>query len=192
MFNDEAEAGFPENLQGDLVKTKFSRYSNHEVYFKQNAYNWISASTEPAPCYDAKGRVIPQTQISSTCTSDEQTKKLLLLLYNGKLFFSYWLVYGDEFHVTKDVLGSFVFPFSKLNGEDQRALENLYEELVAELPNTIQYKNNAGKKVGTFNTAKLWSITDKSDRVFLRYLCDNPERVFESIEHHVAKTILTK
>ena len=79
MFNDEAEAGFLENLQGDLVKTKFSRYSNHEVYFKQNAYNWISASIEPAPCYDAKGRVIPQTQISSTCTSDEQTKKLLLL-----------------------------------------------------------------------------------------------------------------
>lgn len=191
MFNDEAEAGFLENLQGDLVKTKFSRYSSHEVYFKQNAYNWISASTEPAPCYDAKGRVIPQTQISSTCTSDEQTKKLLLLLYNGKLFFSYWLVYGDEFHVTKDVLGSFVFPFSKLNGEDQRALENLYKEFVSELPNTIQYKYNAGKKVGTFNTAKLWGITDKSDRVFLRYLTDKPKEVFESIEYHVTQTIMT-
>jgi len=191
MFNDEAEASFLENLPGNSVKTKFSKYSNHEVYFKQNAYNWIAVSSEPAPCYDSKGRPTPQTKVGRICLETENLKKFVMLLFNGKLYFCYWLVYGDEFDVTKDVLGSFVFPFYKLNGEDQRALENLYEELVAELPNTIQYKNNAGKKVGTFNTAKLWYITDKSDRIFLRYLTDKPKEVFESIEYHITQTIMT-
>ncbi len=39
--------------------------------------------------------------------------------------------------------------------------------------------------------AYLWDITDKSDSIFLKYMCDNPEEVQEAIENHVYATALT-
>ncbi len=70
--------------------------------------------------------------------------------------------------------------------------ENYLSLILAEnLEDTIQYKLNAGKNVGTFKTSKLWHITDKSDLIFLKYLCDNPQEVFDAVENHVSQTIVT-
>ena len=64
--------------------------------------------------------------------------------------------------------------------------------MASKLENVIQFKLNAGKNVGSYNTSKLWYITDKSDRIFLKYMTDNPEEVFESIERHVSQTVTTQ
>jgi len=56
---------------------------------------------------------------------------------------------------------------------------------------TVQYKLNAGKKVGTYNTSKLWHLTDKSDIIFLKYWAETPESVSNSIENHISQTILS-
>ena len=77
------------------------------------------------------------------------------------------------------------------SNKDKETLDSLYEEFCKNLPSTIQYKHNAGIKVGTFNTAMLWDITDKSDMIFLSYLTDNPLLVREVIENHLAKCIIS-
>ena len=192
MFNDQQEAVFYENLKGELIEMKFSKYSNHNIYFKQNAYNWIAVTLDPAPCYNESGKKIRQTQVAKLSINDETNRKILMLLFNGRLFFSYWLVYSDEFHVTKDILGSFRLPFSEIIKSNLKDINILYEEFISRLPETIQYKSNAGKKVGTFNTSKLWDITDKSDKIFIRHVADNPDNLFESIQNHVNKTIMTQ
>jgi len=190
MFNDTVLAKLFQNLKGQKLIQYESPGSKHVLYFKQSAYNWIAVSPQPAPCYK-DGKKIVQSQVSEIGFVSEEVKKLALLLLNGKLFFTYWLTYGDEFHVTRDDLLSIRVPFDNLSAEDKQTLLKLAVQFEKELEMTIQYKLNAGKKVGTYNTSKLWHLTDKSDNIFLRYWSDKPEVVSNSIGIHASETILT-
>lgn len=87
---------------------------------------------------------------------------------------------------------SFRFPFKLLSREDKLKLLNLAKKFVDRLEETIQYKLNAGKRVGTYNTSKLWSITDSADRIFLKYIATEPQIIQNEIENHVLSTVLTE
>ena len=192
MYGSNVLSSFFSNKQGASLQL-FSTYSSpNSLYYKQSAYNWIAVSPKPAPCYSTNGRNIQQSQVKPFFFSDKSVKSLLLLLFNGKLFFFYWLTFGDEFHLTKDNLLSFRLPIKNVSSDDIKILEELYSEFIAKLNTTLQFKLNAGKKVGTYNTSKLWYITDQSDAIFLKYLCNNSTEVHEAIQNHVHATVLTQ
>ena len=171
-----------------ILENKIGRY---QLSFKQNAYNWIAVSVEPAPCWE-NSKKIEQTQTQSIFFNTQEERDVILLLLGGKIFFSYWLTFGDEFHVTKNDLLSFRFPFKLLSREDKLKLLNLAKEFVDGLEETIQYKLNAGKQVGTYNTSRLWRITDSADRIFLKYIASEPQIIQNEIENHVLSTVLTE
>ena len=171
-----------------ILENKIGKY---QLSFKQNAYNWIAVSIDPAPCWE-NSKKIEQTQTQSIFFNTQEERDVILLLLGGKIFFSYWLTFGDEFHVTKNDLLSFRFPFKLLSREDKLKLLNLAKEFVDGLEETIQYKLNAGKRVGTYNTSKLWSITDSADRIFLKYIASEPQIIQNEIENHVLSTVLTE
>jgi hypothetical protein len=191
MFDCQELSNFFEKKNCKLLSEYESKHSNHILYFKQSAYNWIAVSKKPAPCYDGNGKNIPQSQVNDMSFSDDETINYALLFLNGKIAFSYWLTYGDEFHVTKEDLLSIRVPFDELGQTDKIALDKLSTNFLEQLKNTVQYKLNAGKKVGTYNTSRLWHITDKSDMIFLKYMCVNPEEIYTKIEEHVSQTILS-
>jgi hypothetical protein len=191
MFNSQELSGFFEKTGTKILAEYESKHSKHILYFKQSAYNWLAVSKKPAPCYDGNGKKIPQSQVADIFLFDEETSDNTLLFLNGKIAFSYWLTYGDEFHVTKDDLLSMVAPFNNLTSDDKSTLKELATEFFEGLKNSVQYKLNAGKKVGTYNTSRLWYITDKSDMIFLKYMCTNPEEVFAKIEDHVFYTVIS-
>jgi hypothetical protein len=191
MFNSNILAHFFENSNVKPLSYFESKKSKHKLYFKQSAYNWITVSNEPAPCYDAGNSLIPQSKVSILSFQSEEVQKLSLLFLNGKLFFSKWLTYGDEFDVTQDDLLSVKVPFELISTEDKKELIELSKQFSESLKDTIQFKLNAGKNVGTFNTSKLWYITDISDKIFLKYLCNNPFEVFEAIENHIKQTVIS-
>ena len=168
-----------------------NRIGKYQLSFKQNAYNWIAVSIDPAPCWE-NSKKIEQTQTQSIFFNTQEERDVILLLLGGKIFFSYWLTFGDEFHVTKNDLLSFCFPFKLLSREDKLKLLNLAKKFVDRLEETIQYKLNAGKRVGTYNTSKLWSITDSADRIFLKYIATEPQIIQNEIENHVLSTVLTE
>jgi hypothetical protein len=168
MYNDNVLADYFENAKGKALANYEDRHSGHTLYFKQSAYNWIAVSKKPAPCFDGGGKKIPQTKVGTICFHNADNVLFSLLFLNGKLFFSRWFSFGDEFDVTKDDLLSTVVPFDVITDEDKQILKNLAKEFSDKLDGTIQYKLNAGKKVGTYNTSKLWYITDKSDKIFLK------------------------
>jgi hypothetical protein len=181
MFNSQVLSNFVENTNYKSLSEYESKHSKYVLYFKQSAYNWIAVSKKPAPCYDSNGKVTPQTKVGSISFISDEIVKYSMLYLNGKLSFSFWLTYGDEFDVTKDDLLSIKVPFDKLTANDKSVLDELASEFSEELKHVIQYKLNAGKKVGTYNTSRLWHITDKSDMIFLKYMCDNPEKIFAKI-----------
>jgi len=192
MFNSDTLSVFFENANGKKLAEYVVSQSNHKLYFKQSAYNWIAISSEPAPCYDKKDKQIPQSKVNDFFLISKESAIMTLLRLNGKLLFSQWLTYGDEFDVTKNDLLSAKVSFHLLSEDDRNQLLELYKQFSNEISDTVQFKLNAGKNVGTFNTSKLWHITDKSDMIFLKYLCDNPDEVFEAVENHISQTIKTK
>jgi hypothetical protein len=192
MFNDQELSLFFSNMQGTSLQMLSTRSSSNTLYYKQSAYNWIAVSLKPAPCYSGNGKIVPQSKVKPLPIIDKDVRNLLLLLFNGKLCFSHWLSVGDEFDVTKDDLLSMKLPISKFSEHDRLTLQNIAKVFEDRLDDTIQFKLNAGKRVGTYNTSKLWEITDKSDSIFLKYMCDNPSEVQEAIENHVYATVLTQ
>jgi len=188
MFNDSVE----ENLFGDsefpsLVAGK----SGHSLCFRGVAYNFISVSPECPPCFGANGEPIKPTSCAEVFFESGEERDIALLLFSGRLFFAHWLVSGDNFHVTKSNLLAFGLPLKKFSLADRRQLKKLAGEFKNALDDTLQFKLNAGKRAGAYNTSKLWRITDQSDMIFLRHITDAPELAFESVILHTTQTIKT-
>ena len=192
MFNSHILADFFQTMRGKKLELYENKLSANKLFYKKSAYNWIAVSDKPAPCYNSHGKKIPQSKVGGISLKNTEIAKITLLYLSGKMFLSFWLTYGDEFDVTKDNLFSINTPFDYINANDKNNLLSLADDFLNNLDNTIQYKLNAGKKVGTYNTSKLWYITDKSDKIFLEYLCKNSIEIFEAIEDHISSTVLTK
>lgn len=190
MLDSEYIQSIYENKRGHNIAALEDNLNGNCLYYKKVGYNFLSISPIIPDSLDADGNQIEQTELGSINLQAEYSR-FIQLLSCGKLFLSKWLTYGDDFHLTvKDII-SLSFPFDEISVEDKNILESLYDEFCNKLPSTIQYKLNAGIKVGTFNTSLLWNITDKSDMIFLSYLTDNPLLVREVIENHIAKCIIS-
>lgn len=164
--------------------------SKYPLYFKKIGYNWLTVSDVPAPCYDTKGKDVSQ---DSACfyANSQESRDFLLLLLNGKFFFMKWIVLGDDFHVTNKDLLNFKFPYQKLSETEKNKITALAQEYRKELPKTVQYKKNAGMNVGTYNTSKLWYLTDLSDSIFLPYISSQSMELVTEINQLVSKSFIS-
>ena len=173
--------------RGTHIEECIRTQNKHDIYFKTIAYNFISVSDKTPPCFYPNKKDAPQTGIGRVGADTDEWRRMLLLLFSGEIYFAKWCAFGDDFHYTKGELLNFRFPFDELTTSDKKKLLALSAEWSKRADSTIQYKLNAGKYVGTYNTSKLWDITDESDLIFLKYLCDNPVVVQENLKLFVAQ-----
>ena len=160
------------------------------LFYKNVAYNSLSVSNVAPPAFDLKQKPIEQTKLSIIYISREYYNFVWLLCI-GKFYVSKWLTYGDDFDLTGKDIMDFNFPFDSLTTEDKTQLNTICEEVKKSLPDTTQYKLNAGKYVGTFNTKKLWPLTDQSDRIFYKYMGGDVDSIHQMVESHIAACVLT-
>ncbi len=191
-FPDQNLMGLFSSKSNQQLATYCLKISSHKLFFKKSAYNWITVTPTSPPSFDALNKPIEQTQVSEIRFESEEAKLLSMLYLNGKINFSRWLCFGDEFHVTNDDLLSAVLPINEISATDKDQLFALAEDFVGNLDSTLQFKLNAGKNVGSYNTAKLWYITDSSDHIFLKYLTNRSRKIVEAIELHIGQTIMTQ
>lgn len=70
---------------GRTIESSFNRRATaHSLHFKKSAYNWLSFTHEEAPCFDASGKRIPQTQFGEVHFSTSEDRDLAFLALNGK------------------------------------------------------------------------------------------------------------
>ena len=160
------------------------------MFFKKIAYNSLSVSNVAPPAYDMKHHSIPQSELNNI-KIDKNYFPFVWLLCIGKFYISKWLTYGDDFHLTSKDIMDFYFPFDDLSDADKSKLCDIFENVKKELPNTTQFKLNAGKYVGTFNTKKLWYLTDQSDYIFYKYMDMDADSIQQMVESHIAACVLT-
>lgn len=191
MLDSELIQPIYENKKGQSIATLEDNLNGKELYYKKVGYNFLSVSNIIPSAFDLNEEIVAQSELDSIKIQRDYYE-FVQLLSCGKLYLTKWLTYGDDFHLTNKDIVSFTFPFNAISIDDKEMLHNLYDEFSKKLPATIQYKLNAGIKVGTFNTSALWSITDRSDMIFLSYLSDNPLEVHETIENHIAKCVISE
>ena len=189
MFNSKRQAEALLSKKGKRVDELFDG-KTIELCFRGSGYNWLTVTTSPAPCYDEHNKKIPVTNLKSICVP-RRFYKALILLFDGKIALSRWLTYGDEFNITLKPFNESRVCFEQITDADMASIEELYFEFERRLPDTLQFKLNCGKRIGTYNISKLWDITDKSDAIFLKYLCSNPVEVQEAIEDHISSCVIS-
>lgn len=185
-------AAFEQHLApaGRTVESHLSRSGTpHKLHFKKTAYNWLSFSYEEAPCYDAHNKRVPQTKYGDISFASAEECNLMFHLLNGKLQFSFWLAIGDDFDVTKWMFADLPLHPAKLTAQQKQQLQQLTPALKSAVEEAVQYKLNAGKRVGNYNLAKCRRLTDLTDRIYAQAF--GMEQVWDDIELLYTQTVKT-
>ncbi len=165
------------------------RKTEYKINFKKTAYNWLNFCKILPPCYDNNGDLISHTQFDLITFFDENDKEIFNNLLNGKLILLFWMITGDDFHTAKWMFSEFPIDLEMIPNNEYKKITKLSEELENEMNKNVQFKLNAGKKVGNYNLAKCRNVTDKSDLIFAKYL--GFEDVLEDIELYYNQIVRT-
>lgn len=120
---------------------------------------------------------------------DAATCQLALMLANGKLMMIFWFAIGDDFHLTRWNFADFPADLSKLPAKQCDALLAIAPKLEKAMEDAVQFKLNAGRRVGNYNLAKCRSVTDRSDAILAEAL--GFQDAWEDIELYYAQTMKT-
>ena len=115
--------------------------------------------------------------------------KLALALANGKLMFCFWAAIGDDFDVTRSDFADFPVDFKAVPVKTRRELLREIPRLERSMEKAVQFKRNAGKRVGNYSLALCRDVADATDRVFLKVL--NAASIWEEIGLYYAQTVRT-
>ena len=171
-----------------LDKATSSNVTRHVLHFKNTAYNWLNFCRVLPPCYDGN-KCVEHTQFGTIYFPDADSLRLTLLLSNGKLMMVFWFIVADDFHVTSWNFGEFPTDLSPLSTEQRVTLSDTVSELEAAMASAVQFKLNAGRRIGNYNLAKCRDITDKSDQILADAL--GLLKAWEDIELYYAQTVKT-
>ena len=163
--------------------------TSHTLHFKKTAYNWLNFCRELPPCYDARQQPIPHTQFGVVHFENHRSAQLAMLLLNGKLLLIYWVIVGDDFHVTRGNFAEFPLDLKHLPEGTVVDLLQVASRLEAAMAQALQFKQNAGKRVGNYNLAKCREVTDVSDRLFCEAVGIGD--VWEDIELYYTQIVRT-
>jgi hypothetical protein len=152
----------PSRLGDSLVTSP----TPHWLHYKQTAYNWLTFCRRLPPCYDARGRPLPQTQFDTLYFRTAWQRDAAMLLLNGKWAFAFWIAVGDDFHVARWMIADFPMSLEEIPLQSRKWLGILARRLERAMQRATAFKRNAGKRVGTYNLARCRAITDQSDRLF--------------------------
>jgi len=165
-----------------------SRATKHSLHFKKSAYNWLNFCRSLPPCYEGSRRV-EHTKFGEIYFGEASTCQLALLLANGKLMMIFWFAIGDDFDVTRWNFADFPADLSKLPPKSRDTLLAIAPKLEMAMEEAVQFKLNAGRRVGNYNLAKCRDVTDQSDAILAEVL--GFADAWEDIELYYAQTMKT-
>ncbi len=138
------------------------------LYFSSLACNFISVFKSEPPCLDAHTlEIVSSSSIQKVNLHRKTNISSALAVLSGEIFFWYWLVRGDGFHLTIGNVSNFLKILEKLSPEYQEYLGMLGACLHNRRYEALVFKKNAGKYVGNFNYQGQFPITRRSDLLLL-------------------------
>ncbi len=91
-------------------------------------------------------------------------RDLVMLIMNGRWGFLWWTLFGDDFMVTKEVIGGFPAGLEGLSNTKETApLLHIARKLRREMKSRLAWVVHSGRLIPRYNFRKLRHITDEAD-----------------------------
>ncbi len=91
---------------------------------------WLKAYAFEPTFLDADGKPRHSTTLGELNAQNEEIGKVIIAIVNSSLFFWYWILYGDEFHLMEQEIKSFPFTYHKGSSALYKKLGKLVDELM--------------------------------------------------------------
>jgi hypothetical protein len=140
------------------------------LFYKTNAYNRLSVFKTVPPIEDLDGNPLTTSELDLIWFKSSEFRDLAFTLFLSKWMFSWWAIYGDDFHLTKGNLLSFPVDLETISEEAKNKLLKLAEELNLRMTEVINWKKNAGINVGSWNMSSSTKVLEKIDVIWSEIL----------------------
>lgn len=146
----------------------------HQLAFKKVARYMLGVSEEPPPVIGAART----ERYGYLHFADHIERDLAVLMLAGRWGYLWWIIFGDEFHVTQSTLKAFPGDMERIRDvievsgvkpappdiELVQSLGEMSRTLKQEMPKHLAWKQNGPDlKVGRYNMLKCRHITDEAD-----------------------------
>ncbi|MXW76627.1 MAG: hypothetical protein F4Z58_11445 [Acidimicrobiaceae bacterium] len=146
------------------------------LYFKTVAQYFLSVFVDPPPSLNpltGEPAVTKSKRVGCLHFANDRARDLALLILGGRWGYLWWMMYGDEFNVTRSSLVAFPGDIERLSNPapgdmELASLLALSRVLQDEMPSHLAWQVNAGVKVGRYNMFKLRHITDEADLILAK------------------------
>lgn len=103
---------------------------NWKFWFHGIGRYWLKAYAFEPTFLGADGTPRHSTTLGELAAQNEESGKVIIAIINSSLFFWYWILYGDEFHLMEQEIKSFPFTYQKGQSPIYKKLGNLVDELM--------------------------------------------------------------
>jgi hypothetical protein len=146
------------------------RPSNNFGFYQESAQYWVKA-TVGLPYYSKNGKVGAPAHGRYLYFKDTQTTRIACAILNSSLFYTYFVAYGDCFHVSNALATSIPVPPAAF---DDELLAHLGENLMQDLQRnaekkTINTKDGSLIAYDEFRVGASKPIIDEIDRVLAEH-----------------------
>lgn len=154
------------------------------VFIGSTAANFISESQVIPPSVEVETmRVIAASGPFAFKVQDMDVANVAVAALSGDLFFLYWLIRSDGFHVTSKLVSEYLAQVATLPETSLRLLARIGRDLSMLKYDALVFKKNAGVYVGSFDYRKLPAYTRRADLLLLSGLGVSFDRVLQLFDY---------
>ncbi|MDA2989373.1 MAG: Eco57I restriction-modification methylase domain-containing protein, partial [Actinomycetota bacterium] len=150
----------------DVVRTDTTGGSR-TLYYKANAYNYLSVAGEPVPVINADGSRGETSEQGTLPMSSVEARDFAYVLLAGRIGLSWWAIQSDDFHLTKGILEGMPGNHAGASQKLRKLVAKWAPRIADAQAKETVWKLNKGKKVGNWNLAACRDITDQADLAVL-------------------------
>lgn len=148
------QVGMLEKMQKyPTMKSLLTKTGNYELYLPKVARYFISALPTTTN---------PNNRIQLRFTTP-QDRDLAAFCLNSSIFYWYWMVYGDGFHITQQIIGGFPIPTKVLRSDVAKAVRAMWKLI----PQASFEKTNSGQVCGNVNFLKTSDMVAMIDTILI-------------------------
>jgi hypothetical protein len=133
------------------------------LFYKTTAYNRLSVFKTVPPVEDLNGNPATTSKLEVIWFKNSEMRDIVFTLFLSKWMFAWWAIYGDDFDLTKGNLLSFPIIYDDISVDNKTKLLKLADELNIKMTESVNWKKNAGLRIGSWNmtsSAEVLKIID--------------------------------
>ncbi len=195
-------------IERNILKKLFSKESRLSNYFiKKENYNFIILKTAGGlyfkicitfePLYEKNGKIVRSSTERKIFLSTELPKYIAVSILNSNLFYWFYILYSDCYHLTSRELSNFPLDMDAMSSNIKDNLMNLGKKLIEDFRGNSKiversYLNRGKVILQQFYARKSKPIIDEIDKVLGKYYGFSNDEIMHIINYDFEYRMMEK